>query len=163
MAVPKAFKRNESSSSGVKTIGILIALAIGIVVIHHAYRAMQPTIPKDQPKTAVFAPDHRRLANEEPQGNWISCAFDAERGTDHCRITTEAGAVVYEDEFLPLQQSAALPNDQLQIVSIDSRDLWVQGISQHVPVPAIPLKNGMKLVPATDRSAMLEHPPRPAH
>ena len=161
MAVPKPFKKSESSTG--KTIGALIALVIVVVVIHHAYRAMQPTVPKDQPRTAVFAPDHRRLANEEPQGNWISCALDAERGTDHCRITTEAGVVVYEDDFLPLQQTAALPNDQLQIASVDAKDLWVQGISQHVPVPAIPLKNGMKLVPATDRSAMLEHPLRSAH
>ena len=163
MATLPPFKRHQttSASSTVKTLGILAAVVIGFVLIHHAYRAMQPTVPKDQPKNAVFAPDHRRLSNEEPQGNWVACHLDADRATDHCRVTTEAGIVVYEDDFLPLQQSAPLPDADLQIAAVDAKALWVEGVSQRVPVPAIPLKNGMKLVPAMDRVAMLNHPPRP--
>ncbi len=121
MAVPAPFKQNESSTG--KTIGVLVAIVIGAVIVLHAYRAMQPTVPKDQPKNAVFAPDHRRLSNEEPQGNWVSCHLDADRGTDHCRITTEAGIVVYEDDFLPLQQATALSDDNLQISPVDAKDL----------------------------------------
>jgi hypothetical protein len=137
------------------TISLLTTAAI-VLAARHGATALHPSLPKDMPATSQFVQSGFDIASDEPKGDWIACRENDDRSADFCRVTDAHGTVIYQGDFVPVDGTAAVPQDQLQIAAGNDENLWVDGPSDEGPVPAIPLANGSILVPVADSIALAD-------
>ncbi len=148
-------QRGPTMSAFTKGVLCIVAIVGGYFLIVHGTRALNASLPKDMPRDADFIQTGYDLDHNEAKGQWIACRDDHENNNDFCRVTDPRGTVVYQGAFEPFDYPAALPNDQLRVATRFS-NIWVNGPSEHGPVPVIPLRNGKLLVPVQDRDALAD-------
>jgi len=138
-------------------LALSLLIAAGTVLaVRHGANALHPSVPKDMPGNSQFVRSGYDLQSNEPKGNWVSCTADSPHDTDFCRVTDNHGAVIYQGDFMPVSGRAKVPASQLRLATMDSNNLWIEGPSQQLPVPAIALANGEMLVPADDSDALAD-------
>ena len=142
-------------SAFTKTLLFLVALIAGYFLVVHGERALDASLPNDMPRDANFIQSGFDLEHNEAKGQWVACRDNHAEDNDFCRVTDPKGIVVYQGAFTPSDNTAPLPNDQLQ-VSTTSGSIWITGPAERGPVPVIPLKNGKLLVPVQDREALAD-------
>jgi hypothetical protein len=139
----------------VRNLALSLLITAGVVLaVRHGATALHPTLPKDMPADSRFVQSGYDLQHNEPKGDWVSCTADSPDDTDFCRVTDNHGTVIYQGDFMSVSDTGQVPAGQLQIASMDSRELWVEGPGDALPVPAIALTNGKTLVPAVDSGAL---------
>ncbi len=137
---------------------LVIGVALFVIGIKCAYwwANTPPSRPMGVPSSAVFLWAPSVGLPSPRRGNWLNCWADAS-GHNQCRLTAQNGVLLYQGEFIPYGQAAAVPSSQLTINSAKSREhrLWVGGEL----VPLVYLGNGQILIPAIkykEGSALLD-------
>jgi hypothetical protein len=142
------------TTTGKLVLGAIVMCAAVLVVRHS--RTEQLAVPRDMPANAKFLQTGFDVSDGEPLGTWIACSLHQADGLDWCRVTDQKGTVVYQGDFLPVNGTRALGNEELTVASINPKKMWVHGPVESGPVPAILLTSGNMLVPAADRDALLQ-------
>ncbi len=127
-----------------------------VVLVIRSARREEVAVPRDMPANAKFLQSGFDVATNEPQGDWVACSLHSADGLDWCRVTDQKGTVLYEGDFLPVNSTQPVGDDQLQVAGANPRKIWVKGPVEGGPVPAIPLTSGSVLVPASDRYALMQ-------
>lgn len=134
----------------------LCAMVVTILLLRHGQTAMHAARPADMPPGSSFLPSGYDVNSNEQEGNWISCRVDVPERANWCRVADAKGVVVFEGNFLPIQGRRAIPEEQLEIAIVNPTRLWIHGPAEGIPVPVIPLRNGVLLVPAGDQELLLD-------
>ena len=148
-----------------KTFLILFCVAfIALMLLPmamRAHRGFEPIPPTGMPASAVWLHEGVSMASSDPKGLWASCWYVEDRDSDRCKVVDYQGVLEYEGDYLPSNSQRPLRDDALHIQSVPPSTLWVWGRVEDQPVPVLPLKNGLIMVPSLDQGMSLEHITQP--
>ncbi len=142
------------TTTGKLVMGTVVA--VGVVLAVRYARTEQIRVPADMPANSKFLQTGFNVSDGEPLGSWIACSLHEADNLDWCRVTDQKGTVVYQGDFLPLNSTRPLSNDQLTVANLNPKKMWVKGPVESGPVPVILLAGGNVLVPSADRDALIQ-------
>jgi hypothetical protein len=99
------------------TVGVLAALTIlvtaGLARIYWA--SLPPKLPRGWSANSVWMIGYRPPLSLWPQGAWVDCWLDSQRGVNRCRFADYEGRVFYESDYSICDGRPPLPTNQLKI------------------------------------------------
>jgi len=141
-----------------KRAAIVITLAAFVILAAslRAHRVLAAHTPNDMPANSRWILTGRDSHSFDKRGIWVGCWKSTIREVDHCRITDEKGYAQFDGDMLPLSANqGAVADKNLQLAAkINPGRIWVRGVNYDLPVPVLPLANGVQLVPISDREGL---------
>ena len=138
------------------------AAVVGGTLIYRSNIALQPELPGNMPPDSRFIATGYDLEHNEHQGVWIACHPGSSMGDSFCRVTDNRGEVVFQGDYVPVQDARGMRTNTLGATPANATLHWVTGPVEGISVPLIPMTDGTLLVPADDRDALLnrwnQHP-----
>jgi hypothetical protein len=136
-------------------VAILAVAGLCIFLAYQADNSLHAAVPANMPASARFIQTGYDVSDNEALGRWVACRLDPVQSSDWCRVTDQAGYVVFEGQFLPLDSDTPVPESGLHFAKLDKDRLWTNGPTEQLPIPVLPLANGQVLVPVPDRGALI--------
>jgi hypothetical protein len=151
---------NWLGKAGLVIVATVICVPVILIEFYFLaswWNARLPRRPKGVPDDAVFLDRGTQKLPTPRRGDWLNCWQEPEENRDRCRLTHENGTVIFEGDYIPFDRGASVPDIQLRIEPVRTREdsLWV-GFAW---VPLVHLTNGNILIPTdySEEAAKLLH------
>jgi hypothetical protein len=116
------------------TAGVLAALSIlataGLGRIYWA--SLPPKLPQGWSANSVWMTGRRLPLSLWPEGAWVNCWLDSQRGVNRCRFANYQGTVFYEGDYAICDGRPPVPTNQLKLRNEGS--VWILHLQDGTPL-----------------------------
>jgi len=150
-------ERKARAAQARKRAALMIVVAAFVILAAslRAHHVLAAHTPNDMPANSRWILTGRDTHSYDKRGLWIACWKSTIKEVDHCRITDEKGVAEFDGDMLPLAANQTVIADRdMHLGKIIPGRIWVRGVNYDLPVPVLPLVNGVQLVPVSDRDGL---------